>query len=294
MLNHRIYRPQRRLTWTLVIPAVLYYLAFRYYPVGRTLFLSLTDATLLNPQYSVIGLENFMALLGDPAFLRIVWNTGYYAFATTLITTVLALGLAFLLETIRRGSGLLRLIYFLPTITSAIAIATIWLWLYQPRFGLFNQALALFGLPPVAWLNSVEWAMPSLILMSVWGGVGFATIIFVAGLHGIPHDYSEAARIDGATSLQVVRLIKLPLLSRVITFNFVTGIIGSFQVFQQVYLMTRGGPLDATNVLALEIYDFAFRRLQIGQAAAMSFLLFVIVGLFTVIQLRLGRNDWEL
>jgi multiple sugar transport system permease protein len=128
----------------------------------------------------------------------------------------------------------------------------------------------------------------------VWGGVGFAAIIFVAGLHGIPHEYAEAARIDGATPVQVVRLIKLPLLSRVITFTLVTGFIGSFQVFQQIYLMTRGGPLDATRVMALEIYEFAFQRLQIGQAAAMSFMLFVIVGVLTVVQLRLQRTDWEL
>ncbi|CAN5665558.1 sugar ABC transporter permease [soil metagenome] len=294
MNNHAIHLPQRRLTLTIVLPAIVYYLVFRYYPVGRTLFLSLTDANLLDPQYNFVGLKNFQILLTDPEFLQIIWNTAYYAIVTTVVTTLLALVLAFLFEAIQRGGGLLRLIYFLPTITSAISIATIWIWLYQPRFGFFNQALRSFGLAPIAWLNSVQWAMPSLIVMSIWGGVGFATIIFVAGLYGIPDAYAEAAVIDGASALQIARLIKLPLLSRVITFNFVTGIIGSFQVFQQVYLMTHGGPLNATRVIALQIYDYAFQRLQIGQAASMAFVLFMIVGLLTVIQLRMQRQNWEL
>jgi multiple sugar transport system permease protein len=224
----------------------------------------------------------------------VLWNTAYYAFVTTTITTVLALLLAFVFDPIRRGVGLLRLIYYLPTVTSAIAIATIWLWFYQPRFGLFNQVLAFFGVAPIGWLRSVEWAMPSLIIMSIWGGVGFSTLIFIAGLQGIPSSYIEAALIDGASAGQVAWHIKLPLLSRVITFVYVTGIIGSFQVFQQVYLMTGGGPLNATRVLALEIYQVAFHHLRIGQAATVAFVLFAVVGVLTVAQLRLQRSDWEL
>jgi multiple sugar transport system permease protein len=136
--------------------------------------------------------------------------------------------------------------------------------------------------------------MPSLIIMSIWGGVGFSTLIFIAGLQGIPSSYVEAARIDGASAGQVAWHIKLPLLSRVITFVYVTGIIGSFQVFQQVYLMTGGGPLNATRVLALEIYQVAFQHLRIGQAATVAFVLFAVVGVLTVAQLRLQRSDWEL
>jgi ABC-type sugar transport system permease subunit len=161
-------------------------------------------------------------------------------------------------------------------------------------FGFVNQTLSLFGVKPVPWLNSVEWAMPSLIIMAVWGGIGFSALIFFAGLKGIPREFSEAAIIDGASPLQAVWFIKLPLLSRPITFVMVTGIIGSFQVFQQVFLMTKGGPLDATQVLALHIYQYAFHRLQIGQAAAMSFILFLVVGLLTIVQVQLQKRDWEL
>lgn len=290
----RSHLPQRRLAWSVVAPAILYYLLMRYYPVLRTLFLSLTDARLLAPEVRFIGLQNFATILADPVFRQVLWNTTYYAFATTLLTTALAIAVALVFDPIRRGAGLLRLIYYLPTVTSAIAIATIWLWFYQPRFGLFNQILSMLGLPPVIWLNSLEWAMPSLIIMSVWGGVGFAALILIAGLQGIPTSYVEAALIDGASSAQVAWYIKLPLLSRVITFVFVTGIIGSFQVFQQVYLMTSGGPLNATRVLALEIYQEAFQNLKIGLAASIAFVLFVVVGILTVVQLRLQRNDWEL
>jgi len=286
--------PQRRMTLTIVVPALLYYLLFRYYPVVRTLFLSTTDATLIAPDYQFIGLGNFLKIFSDRDFTQIIWNTTYYAFATTILTTVLALLVAFLFEPVRRGVGLLRLLYYLPTVTSTIAIAAIWLWFYQPRFGLFNQLLSLVSIPPPGWLRSPDWAMPGLIIMAIWGGVGFSALIFIAGLQGIPQDYIEAAKIDGATAVQVTRFIKLPLLSRVILFVVVTGIIGSFQVFQQVYLMTRGGPLGTTQVLALEIYQQAFQHLKIGMAASLSFILFVIVSLLTVVQLRLQRNDWEL
>jgi len=185
-------------------------------------------------------------------------------------------------------------LFYLPMITSGIAIATIWLWLYQARFGLFNQVLGYYGITPVPWLISKEWALPSLIIMAIWGGVGYDAIIFIAGIRGIPTEYNEAAKIDGATDWQMALYITLPLMSRVIVFIVVTSIIGSFQVFQQVFLMTRGGPLDSTRVISLSIYDYAFSRLKIGVSASMAFVLFIIVGVLTVIQLRMQREDWEL
>jgi multiple sugar transport system permease protein len=285
---------EMKMTLTVLVPALLFYVVFRYYPVIQTLVLSLTDARLLRPDYTFIGAQNFATLFTDPVFLKVLWNTTYYSFVTTAATTVLALILAFLLDPIRYGISVYRLIYYLPVITSAIAIATIWRWLYQPRFGFFNQVLGALGIQPIPWLTSVEWAMPSIIIMSIWGGVGFATLIFVAGLKGIPKDYTEAAIIDGAASWQTIWFIKLPLLSRVTSFIFITGIIGSFQVFQQVYLMTGGGPLNASRVLALHIYDHAFQRSLLGLAASMSVVLFVVVSVFTILQMRWQRSDWEL
>lgn len=286
-------RNQQWLTLSVVIPAILFYVIFRYYPVVQTMFLSLTDAQLVNPNVHFVGGQNFVNLFNNATFRAALWNTTYYAFATTICTTIIGLALAFLFEPIERGSGLLRVIYFLPQVTSVIAIATIWLWLYQPRFGLFNQVLAFFGIPPISWLTSKAWSMPSLIIMSVWAGVGFSMLIFVAGLKGIPTEFSEAGVIDGASSWQLIWHIKLPLLQRVTTFVFVTGIIGSFQVFQQVYLMTHGGPLDSTVVIALLVYNTAFQDLRFGLASATALILFVIVGLLTILQLRMQKSDWE-
>ena len=285
---------ERQLIFTVVLPAILLYLTFRYYPVLRTLFLSLTDAQLIKPGYSFVGFANFAELFGDELFLKTLRNTTIYSAATTLIGTALSLALAFILNPLRRGGSLFRFIYFLPSLTSVVAIAAVWKWLYQPRFGLFNQALDLLGLPAIGWLNSPQWALPSLIIMALWAGVGYSALIFIAGLQGIPVMYSEAAVIDGASPLQVALRIKLPLLSRVVSFVLVSGFVGSFQSFQNAFVMTNGGPLDATRFVALHIYDYAFQRLQIGQAAAMSFVLLVVVSVFTVLQLRLQRSDWEL
>lgn len=275
-------------------PAILYYLSLRYWPVLQTMLLSMTDAQLMTKDYNFIGAQNFIAIFTDKVFLKAIGNTTYYAFMTTILGTLLALILAFILNPIPHGNSLLRMLFFLPQVTSAIAIATIWLWLFQARFGLLNELLGLLGLSPIPWLASPKYALNSLILMALWGGVGYSSIIFIAGIRGIPRDYFEAARIDGASPLQMNLFITLPLLSRVITFIFVTGIIGSFQVFQQVFLMTRGGPLDSTRTISLMIYNTAFTRMRIGESASMAVVLFVIVSILTVVQLRMQRSDWEL
>ena len=287
-------RGQRGLTLTVVLPTILFYLVFRYYPVVQTMVLSVTDARLLRTTVNYVGVKNFVDLLTDPVFLGAVWNSTYYAFATTILTTVIALALAFVFEPVERWGGFFRIIYFLPQVTSAVAIATIWLWLYQSRFGLFNELLGMIRISPISWLTSLEWAMPSIIIMSVWAGVGYSSLIFVAGLKGIPNEFVEAAIIDGASGWDLVRYVKLPLMQPVITFVFVTGIIGSFQVFQQIFVMTQGGPLNATDVISLEIYETAFQRLRFGLAGAMSVILFVVVGILTIVQLRVQRYDWEL
>jgi multiple sugar transport system permease protein len=289
-----IHGPKKRMTLFIVVPAILYYLILRYYPVFQTMILSLSDAKLLKTDYQFVGLENYAFIFNDPPFFKAILNTTIYAFATTVITVILALVLAFFLNPIPYGNNFLRLLFYLPMITSGIAIATIWLWLYQARFGLFNQVLGNFGILPVPWLISKEWALPSLIIMAIWGGVGYDAIIFIAGIRGIPTEYNEAAKIDGASDWQMALHITLPLMSRVVVFIVVTSIIGSFQVFQQVFLMTRGGPLDSTRVISLSIYEYAFSRMKIGVSASMAFVLFIIVGILTVIQLKMQREDWEL
>lgn len=289
-----IRRAETRFVATILVPAILFYLAFRVYPVLFALYMSLHDWKLLRTTQTFVGIQNYITLLADPLFLRVILNTFYFAIGATILGSLGALFLAILLNPIRRGSTLLRLIFFLPVMTSTIAIATIWLWLYQTRFGLLNQMLVMVGLPRVPWLISPEWAMPSIIFMSVWAGVGYTAIIFLAGLRGIPTLYYEAAAIDGATGWQRIRHITLPLLTPVIAFVVITGLIGGFNVFQQVFLMTRGGPYDSTRTIALQIYDYAFLRLFIGQAASMAFIMFALVIAMTLFQMRIQRIDWEL
>ncbi len=293
-LTGGVHRREYMMILIAVVPAVIYYTLLRYVPVVQTLSLSLTDAQLVLPEHKFVGLQNFIAIFHDPEFTKAVVNTTYYALVTTFLGTIMALVLAFILNPIPFGNNFLRMLFFLPQVTSAIAIATIWLWLFQPRFGLFNAVLANFQIPPVPWLVSPKTALNSFILMALWGGVGYSAIIFIAGIRGIPTEYNEAAVIDGANPYQITWFITLPLLSRVIFFIVVTGVIGSFQIFQQVYLMTMGGPLDATRTISLSIYDSAFNHLKIGVAGAMAVVLFVIVSVLTLIQFRLQKEDFEL
>jgi ABC-type sugar transport system permease subunit len=282
---------EKRFIITALVPAILFYLIFRFYPVGQALYMSLFDYQLMRKVNPFIGLRNYVTILTDALFIKVIWNTFYFAFGTAIFITLLAFIMAVILNPIRRGNATLRLIYYLPTVTSAIAISTIWLFLYQQQFGLINQVLSMMSLPRVAWLTTPTMAMPSLIIMSVWGGVGFSMVILIAGLRGIPVEYYDAAAIDGASTWQRVWYITLPLVSPIITFVFLTGLIDGFNIFQSVYIMTRGGPLDSTRVLALHIYEYAFKRMWIGQASAMAFVMFAIVIGITIFQLRLQRKD---
>jgi len=288
-----IRRAERRFIALVLGPTLLFYAVFRFYPVGYAFYMSLHDWRLLRADQVFSGLDNYRLLLADPLFHQVVRNTFYFAFGTTLLGTASALALAILLNPIRRGSTLYRLIFFLPVMTSTIASATIWLWLYQTRFGLLNHLLVMAGLPRIPWLQSATWAMPSIIIMSVWAGVGFTTIILLSGLRGIPAAYYEAAAIDGAAGWTVVRHITLPLLTPVLAFVTITGLIGGFNVFQQVFLMTRGGPYNSTRTISLHIYDYAFQRLWMGTAASMAFVMFAMVIVMTLVQMWLQRTDWE-
>lgn len=286
---------ERRFIVISLVPALIFYAIIRFYPLGFAFYISLHDWNLFGGQQPFVGLENYSVLLTDSLFFKVMWNTLYRTFAGTFIGATLALVVALILNPIRRGSVLLRLIYFLPVMTSVIASATIWRWLYQARFGLINQVLALMGLPQVLWLQSTKWAMPSIIIMGIWAGLGFTVVIFLAGLKGIPAEYYEAAAIDGASRLQMAWRITLPLLKPVVSFVLITGIIGGFSGgFQAVFIMTGGGPLDSTRVLAMHIYDYAFQRLFMGMAAGMAFILFALVLVMTLVQFRIQRVDWEL
>jgi len=204
------------------------------------------------------------------------------------VRTALALLLAIALNQQLRGVSVFRAAYFLPTITSAVAAATVWRWIYEPNFGLLNSLLYAIGVAhPPAWLSSPAWAMPALILLGVWQGLGFQMVIFLAGLQGIPTHLYEAAAIDGAGWWARFRHITLPLISPTTFFVLIISVIGSYQVFDQAFVLTEGGPGYATTTLVYYIYEYAFQFFKMGYAAAMAWILFAIVFVLTVIQFRI-------
>jgi multiple sugar transport system permease protein len=252
--------------------------------------LSFNDYSILQPP-EWAGVANYQKLLGDTVFWRSVVNTTYYAFVTIPMGMALALALALMLNEKIRGVAVLRTIFYMPQVTSAVAISMVWLWLYETDIGLFNYLLERIGLSPVRWLADPQTAMPSIILMSIWHGLGYRMIIFLAGLQGIPEHLYEAAKLDGAGRWARFRYVTWPMLMPTTFFVFVTSTIGAFQVFGQVYVMTSGGPMDSTTVIVHQIYQNAFVFLKMGYGAAMAFVLFLIVLILTVLNFRYARSD---
>lgn len=276
-----------------LIPTILFYSVIKYYPLFFSFYMSLHDWELMRDQQFFIGIKNYLSILSDRTFLKAIQNTVYYAFITSISTTFFGLTLAIALNPIRRGSALMRLLYFLPNITAGIGIYVVWRYLYHPQSGFFNQALRLIDMQRINWLGSPQWALKSIIFIGIWAGVGYSAVILLAALKNIPAMYYEAAIVDGASGFLLHRFITIPLISPVLTFVFVTSMIGSFNVFMPVYILTRGGPLDSTQVIAYQIYTNAFQRLWMGTASAMAFVLFALVMSLTVVQLRLRRGDEE-
>jgi multiple sugar transport system permease protein len=254
-------------------------------PMVASFVLSFTHYEILGP-VTFIGLENYTDILTDDRlFWQSMQNTFFYVVGSVPVRLIIALLLAVLLNMKFSGTRLFRTIFYLPSVTSGVAVATVWLWMFEPTYGVINNVLRFFGLPGPPWLGSLTWAMPSIIIMS-WIYIGSMMVIFLAGLQGIPRHLYEAAEIDGAGRLMQFRNITLPMLSPTIFFNLVMAIITSFQVFTNVYVMTRGGPANATLVYMLYLYNQAFRYIQVGYASALAWILFVIILLITLIQFR--------
>lgn len=272
-----------------VAPVVVWFLAFNLAPIVLGVAISLTNWNILAPP-SFVGFTNYVALVHDSLFWQSMGNTLYFAIASVGLGTVLSLGLALALNQKLRLQGLYRTIFFLPAVTALIAVAMVWRWLYDSEYGLINWGLSLVGIPPLNWLGDPHLAMPAVILMSVWRSAGFNTIIFLAGLQGIPGEYHEAASIDGANRWSRFWRITLPLVSPTTFFVAVNGLIGSWQVFDQVWAMTQGNPEHATTTIVFLIYSNGFQWGKTGYAAAMAYALFVVIMLFTWVQFRLQRR----
>jgi multiple sugar transport system permease protein len=270
-------------------PVLIAFLLFNLYPMGLGLYLSFTDWDILRPPVFA-GLKNWGTLLRDDLVWRALGQTLYYAVASVAGTTVLSLVLALALNQRLKSIGVYRTFFFLPAVTSVIAIAMVWRWLYNTEFGLLNAGLDLLGVRPLNWLGDAALAMPSVVLMSIWRSAGFNTVLFLAGLQGVPQEYYEAAAIDGAGPWRRFWHITVPLVSPTTFFVVVNGLIGSWQVFDQVYILTRGGPHLSTVTLVYLIYSNGFEWFKTGYASAIAYFLFLIVLLFTAVQFLLQRR----
>ena len=284
--------------WVFAAPALIVIGVFFGLPVLAALALSLTDFDLYavgDPSAArVVGLRNYARLLHDPVFWKALGNTFFFVLVGGPLTVSLSLGAALLLNhQLVRFAGLFRTIYFAPVVTTLVAVAAVWKYLYHPRFGLLNAALGLVGIPAVDWLGDPHWAMPAIVLMAAWKNFGANMIIFVAGLKAIPESLHEAARIDGAGAIQRFRLITLPLLAPTFLFVGLTTTIGYFQLFAEPYVMSGGdgGPMNATLSVALFMYKQGFRWWSIGSAAAIAFVLFAVILGATLLQRRLQKGS---
>jgi multiple sugar transport system permease protein len=259
-------------------------------PILATLAISLTKWDLLRaPQF--VGLDNFVALASDDRFLKALRNTAFYTAVSVPLGMVLALFLALALNQTIRGIAWIRTAYFLPVVTSTIAVALVWQWIYSPESGLLNQFLGVFGIAPQKWLSDPTLALPSIVAMSVWQGLGTDVIIFLAGLQAIPTELLDAASVDGAGRWARFRNIVLPLLTPSIFFTGVLSLIDSFQVFDQIFVLQRPRPSDATITVVYFIYENGFKFFKMGYATAASWILFLIVAFFTAIYFR-SQNRW--
>jgi multiple sugar transport system permease protein len=280
--------------YAFVAPALLFLVVFAFSPFVFTIYVSLHDWNMLTPATTMPwrGLENYRYLLfDDPLFRETFGNSIVFAVSNVIITSLLALGLALLLNTNVRLRALWRAIYFLPYVTSTIAVSIVWSNLYHPSYGLFNGVLSLFGLPNQRFTASVDQAMPSMVAVAVWIGVGYYMILFLAGLQAIPADVYEAATVDGAGSWDRFRSITLPLLRPTVLFVAVVSTLASLQIFDLPFILTnQGGPVNATNTIVLYMYQTAFSFTRMGRATAMAVMLFVVIFVITLVQLRLLRE----
>jgi len=289
---HWFKTPRGRRTVTgylFVSPFILGVLFWVLYPALMAAWLSFQDWNLITPA-KYVGLKNFQTMFNDKLFWQALKVTSIFTFLSVPLSMILSFLMALLINTKVRGIALFRTIYYLPSIVPAVANAVLWAWILNTDFGLLNAVLHYFGAPKIAWLQETKFALPALILMSLWG-VGQAMIIFLAGLQGIDEVYYEAAKIDGAGWWAQMVHITIPMMSSVIFFNLILGVIGSFQVFTAGYLITNGGPQNATLFFVLYLYRVAFQFLKMGYAAALSWVLFFIILIFTVIIFRtVGRR----
>ncbi|MCZ8514248.1 sugar ABC transporter permease [Paenibacillus filicis] len=281
----------RMVGYTFLLPNILGFLLFICFPVLASFCMSFTDWNGFG-QMEFAGLSNYIRLWSDETFRISLFNSLIMTVVSVPLTLLLAILAAVALNKGIRGVKIFRTAIFMPHITATIAVAVVWQLLYNPTMGPINGLLRSLGIEhPPAWLASSEWALPSVIIVSIWHSVGYYMVLYLTGLQGIPSDLYEASEIDGAGKLSQFKNVTLPMLSPVIFFTIIIGIINSFKVFDLVYVMTKGGPGRSTHMLVYDIYYTAFQRYEYGYASAMAYVLFAIILIITLIQFK-GQKRW--
>ncbi len=285
--NHK---SRRAATAVFLLPSMIGILVFCLLPIVMSLFYSFHDYDLLAGSMDYLGLKNFSRILSGREFPQVLGHTLTYLGLYLPLILLTALGQALVLNRSFKGRGLLRTVFYTPVITSWVAVAVVWIWVLSGRYGLMNQALLLLGIKGPAWLNSPQWAMPGIVLTAVWKDTGYYALLVLAALKSIDPALYEAASIDGAGPARRFLGITLPLISPTLFLLVVINIIYGLQVFESVLIMTDGGPGGATTVFLERIFKYAFRQYKMGMASAYSWILFVIILLFTLLQFRLQKR----
>jgi multiple sugar transport system permease protein len=287
--TRRRHRRQAIEGWLFIAPVVLGIAVFQMVPVMVSVYASFTDwSGLSDPEF--VGLENYRAMPSDPLFFTTVKNTLYFSAAFIPLSIIGGLVLALLCHGRLRGMRFFRTAFFVPYVVNVVAVSLVWFWFYSPTQGVINGVLSTVGIDGPAWLTSSTWAMPAVIIVSVWQGVGYPMIILLGGLNGIPTSLTEAATVDGASWLRRLRSVTLPLLTPQLFFLTITQTIASFQVFGLVFVMTGGGPANTTTVFIYYLYQNAFAFGRLGYASALAMVLFVAVMIITLVQWRLQKR----
>ncbi|WP_122647276.1 carbohydrate ABC transporter permease [Enterococcus mediterraneensis] len=273
-----------------VLLLVVYFAIFLVYPIYKAFAGSLHDWNPLIDKYNFVGLENFKEVLTSGLFWKSMGNTMVFAFFAVVFRIVFGLGLALLLSSrLTKVKTLFQGLFYMPTITPLVAVSFVWMWMFDPQFGLINKVFNL----DINWLKDSQWALPAIIIMTIWKDFGYATVLFLGGLMGLPEDVFEASKIDGATSWQTFWRITLPLLKPTTLFVVITSLITYLQAYIQILIMTNGGPGTSTYVISYLIFDEAFVKYNFGTASAMAIILFVIIGILTIIMFKVTgeRNE---
>ncbi len=289
---------QMRKQWSAYLflaPTMILFGIFTVAAVIYAFYLSFHEWNILEPAKPFVGLNNYQRLVGDERFGGAIVNTLYYTAASVPLTMGLGLLIALLLNNQIRARGFFRTLFYLPVVTPLVIAAIIWKWVYNGDFGLLNYYLIQLGIidEPLLWLADPNLAMPAVIITSVWKSVGFSMVVYLAGLQSIPEDFYDAAKVDGAVGWQRLKDITIPLLSSTTLFLAVVSVLGAFQVFTEIFIMTNGGPLGRTTTIVYHIYQTAFKFFDMGYASAMAFGMFAMMFAFTLVQLRVMRGEVE-